>query len=142
MSYTAPGFGRKKHSGFGGVSTATSVVEILSGTTMPAGTPVCAVSGILQAASNIGNSEVLGLLAAPVMAGHIGRVAVSGRVNGAGIGLSGIYYLGVDAITNAAPTTGKIIKVGYAINSTDILVAIQPSSLSIMEVRAVSTLRI
>lgn len=142
MSYTTPGFRRRKRIGFGGVSSSTPVIEIMAGVSMSTGTPICVVNGSMYAASNIGNSEVLGILVGAVTAGTLGQVVVSGRVSGVGVGLSGIYYLGVGVITNILPTVGKIIKVGYAINSNDILVAIQPSSLSIPEIRAVSTLRI
>jgi len=110
----------------GGSAGSPNIIELEMGETLTQGTPVRIAANKLYAADNLTNFRVIGLLINDCEIGLLGSVETAGKIAVSGLIAGEPYYLGAGVITNTAPSTGYVIRVGQALTGTLFIVSIEP----------------
>lgn len=105
--------------------TAAGAFSLEAGEDLTAGDPVYVSANKLYVADNTTNFRVVGIAVADTLLGFSAEVALSGPVTLAGLSNGSPYYLGSGTITTAAPASGYVVRLGYAIGSTTLIVNIE-----------------
>lgn len=110
---------------------ALSVISISreAGEDLLKGDPVRISANKFFKAHNVSNPGVVGIMAEDKTTGFSGTAITQGILSFASLTDGNEYFLGASVITDTAPTSGRVIKIGRAISTTLLLVEISNSVL-------------
>lgn len=110
------------------ISTALANIDIISrqaGEDLIVGDPVYVSANLLYKADNVTNPRVVGVVTTAALTGFSAIATISGKITLSGLTDATPYFLGNLIITSSAPSSGRVIRMGTSISTTEFLLNIE-----------------
>lgn len=100
-------------------------IVLAAGENLTAGTPVCIIANLFYAADNVTNFKVVGIITTTVTTGFSATARTYGKITLSALSTNSPYFLGNKILAVSAPVSGYVIRLGIALNTTELLINIE-----------------